>query len=115
VGGENSARPSNRRFLIFQVNFIVRLNVRFGPGHYFIQPHGIYSIKNKFAETRKRDPRIIDTLSEACALGTIITLEYSWPVQPNERNFKRLRMYVQVLVNKLEKEFPDFPAVFFPT
>jgi hypothetical protein len=45
--------------------------------------------------------RIIDTLSEACALGTIITLEYAWPVQPNERNFKHLRMYVQVLTDKL--------------
>jgi hypothetical protein len=80
-----------------------------------VPSHGVYFIKNKFAETRKRDTRIIDTLSETCALGTIITLKYSRSLQPNERNFKQLRMYVQVLVNKLEKEFPDFPAVFFPT
>ena len=84
--------------------------------HYFIQPHGVYFIKNnKFTETRKRNTRIIDTLSEACALATMITMEYSRSLQPNERKFKHLRMYVQVLVNKLEKEFPDFPAVFFPT
>jgi hypothetical protein len=37
-------------------------------------------------------------------------------VQPNECNFKRLRMDVQVLTDKLEKKkFSDFPAVFFPT
>ncbi len=72
-------------------------------------------MNNKFAKTRKRDTRIIDALSEVCALATIITLEYSQSLHPNERNFKQLRMYVQVLVNKLEKECPDFPAVFSPT
>jgi hypothetical protein len=72
-----------------------------------VPSHGVYFIKIKLAQIRKRDKRIIDALSEVCALGTIITLEYSWSVLPNERNFKRLRMYVQVLRNKLEKEFPS--------
>ncbi len=72
-------------------------------------------MKNKVAETRKRYARIIDALSEPCDLGTVLALEYSWPVQPNEPNFKQRRMYVQVLTDKLEQEFPDFPTVFFPT
>ncbi|MDQ4146801.1 MAG: hypothetical protein M3120_03775 [Pseudomonadota bacterium] len=46
-------------------------------------------------------------------VATIITLEYSRSLQPNERNFKRLRMYAQALINKLEeKNFSIFLPYF---
>jgi hypothetical protein len=70
-------------------------------------------MENQPAGTRRRYA-VIDAMNEASSLGTVIALEYSCPVQPDERNLKQLKMYAQGLANKLEKQFPNFPAVFFP-
>jgi hypothetical protein len=84
------------------------------PADYFFSQQGIHSMNFKPADTRRRYAKTIDGLSEASDLGTVIAPGYSWPMRPSERNLKQLRMYVQVIIKKLEKEFPDFPAVFFP-
>jgi hypothetical protein len=47
----------------------------------------------------------------------MLEFTYSWHVEPDSQTFKQMRqmrMFVQVLRNKLEKEFPQHPAVFFP-
>ena len=67
----------------------------------------------KPADTRRRYAKALDALSEASDLGTVIAPGYSWPVRPSERNLKQLRMYAQAPTNKLDKEYSDFPAVFF--
>jgi hypothetical protein len=71
-------------------------------------------MKNKPAEICGRNAKMIDAITVASNPDAMLACTCSYHAEPNAKAFKQMRMYIQVLINKLEKEFPQYPAVFFP-